>query len=117
MKILIIFLVLVGSTSLARAGDEYWGNIEHGDSSKIGRFEYYEDGTSAARVGRHKFYSDGTSETTVGRHTFRNDGESSTKVGSHTFRSDGNDGVDIGKTHYSNKKSIRKSGRYNWTND
>ena len=26
------------------AEDEYWGNVEHGDSNSIGKFDFYEDG-------------------------------------------------------------------------
>ena len=33
------------------AEDEYWGNVEHGDSNSIGKFDFYEDGTSASRIG------------------------------------------------------------------
>lgn len=31
--------------------DEYWGNIEHGSSQTIGKFEYYSDGTSSQHIG------------------------------------------------------------------
>jgi len=100
------FSIIILITSPCLAGDEYWGNIEHGDSHTIGNFEYYNDGTSSHQIGNTKYYSDGTSETAIGSFTYRSDGESSTKIGNHTYRSDGNNGVDIGSFHYYDGSSI-----------
>ena len=107
MKCLTAIFVVFMLTISAHA-DEYWGNIEHGGSTKIGKFEFYDDGTSATRIGDFKFYSDGRTETNIGDFTFRSDGHSSTQIGSHTFRSDGTSGVDIGDLHLYNGGSINK---------
>jgi len=119
MKFLIFILILsfFFITGIAYSEDEYWGNIEHGSSRKIGDFEYYEDGTSSQVIGNHKFYSDGTSENSIGDFTFRSDGEHSTKIGNHTFRSDGNDGTDIGDFHYYDGKSVQSIDGFKCTSE
>ena len=112
--ILLPAMLFIPSTSYA---DEFWGNIKHGSSRKIGKFEYYSDGTSSQRIGKTKFYSDGTSETTIGNYTYRSDGGSSTKIGNHTYRSDSNNGTDIGNFHFYDGSSVHKMDGFRWTDD
>ncbi len=113
--IFIVFLTFVCLSGTAFAEDEYWGNIKHGGSQKIGQFEFYDDGTSSQKIGQFKFYSDGSSEQTIGNHTFRSDGHSSTKIGNHTFRSEGNNGTDIGMFHFYDGKSVIKIDGFKYT--
>lgn len=118
MKVFLFYIIIAGFISgAARAADEFWGAIEHGSSTKIGDYEFYEDGTSSTRIGDFKFYSDGTSETDIGDYTFRSDGHSSTRIGDHTFRSDGNDGVDIGNTHFYDGSSVTRIDGFKYTDD
>lgn len=93
-------LFCAGSTE---AEDQFWGNVEHGDSNTIGNFDFYEDGTSATRMGNSKFYSNGVSESNIGSFTFRSDGQSSTEINNSHFRSNGNTGTDIGKFEFNTK--------------
>jgi len=110
------FSIIILLASPCLAGDEYWGNIEHGDSHKIGNFEYYNDGISSHQIGNTKYYSDGTTEHSIGSFTYRSDGESSTKIGSHTYRTDGNNGVDIGSFHYYDGRSINTIDGFKYRN-
>jgi hypothetical protein len=100
---LVLIAIVLFCASSIQAGDKFWGNVDHGDSSTIGNFDFYEDGTSATRMGNFKFYSNGVSETTIGSSTFRSDGQSSTEIGNFHFRSNGNDGTDIGKFQFNTR--------------
>jgi hypothetical protein len=99
---LVFTAIILSCAGAVHAEDEFWGNVEHGDSNTIGNFDFYEDGTSATRMGNFKFYSDGTTETNIGDFTFRSDGERSTEIGNFHFRSNGNNGTDIGKFQFNN---------------
>jgi hypothetical protein len=96
----VLTVMIVFCAGSLEAEDEFWGNVEHGDSSTIGKFDFYEDGTSATRIGNSKFYSNGVSETNIGSSTFRSDRQSSTEIGDFHFRSNGNTGTDIGKFQF-----------------
>jgi hypothetical protein len=100
--LLLLIIGVLCCTGPVEAEDQFWGNVEHGDSNTIGNFDFYEDGTSATRMGNFKFYSNGVSESNIGSSTFRSDGQSSTEIGKFHFRSNGNNGTDIGKFEFNN---------------
>jgi hypothetical protein len=113
---LVLIVAVLCCAGPIEAEDEYWGNVEHGDSNSIGKFDFYEDGTSASRIGDFKFYSNGVSENTIGSFTFRSDGQSSTEIGDFHFRSNGNNGTDIGKSQFNtNGPTIHKFDGYTGT--
>jgi hypothetical protein len=112
----VLIVVILCCAVPVEAADEYWGNVEHGDSNTIGNFDLYEDGTSASRIGNFKFYSNGVSENTIGSFTFRSDGQSSIEIGDFHLRSNGNNGTDIGKFQFnSNGPTIYRFDGYTGT--